>query len=76
MASVESNGQGRDTNMLGGAHYLKYDWKVHAEFMTSCDPKLLGHPAIFGQKYLMIVTNGIGQTPCSFEHYLVSVKMH
>ena len=40
--------------------------------MTSCDPKLLGHPVIFGQKYLMSVTDGIGQTPCSFEHYLVT----
>jgi len=39
--------------------------------MTSCDPKLLGHPATFGKKYLMSVTDGIGQTPCSFEHYLV-----
>ena len=41
--------------------------------MTSCDPKLLGYPDIFGQKYLMSVTDGIGQTPCSFEHYLVYI---
>ena len=39
--------------------------------MTSCDPKLLGHPGVFGQKYLMSVTDDIGQTPCFFEHYLV-----
>jgi len=39
--------------------------------MTSCDTKLLGHPYIFGWKYLMSVTDGIGQTPCSLEHYLV-----
>ena len=39
--------------------------------MTSCDTKLLGYPYIFGQKYLMSVTDGIGQTPCSLEHYLV-----
>jgi len=39
--------------------------------MTSCDTKLLGYPYIFGEKYLMSVTEGIGQTPCSLEHYLV-----
>jgi len=42
--------------------------------MTSCDTKLLGYPYIFGEKYLMSVTDGIGQTPCSLEHYLVVVK--
>jgi len=39
--------------------------------MTSCDTKLLGHSYIFGEKYLMSVTDDIGQTPCSLEHYLV-----
>jgi len=39
--------------------------------MTSCDPKGQGHPDIFGQKYVISVTNDIGQTPCSFEHYFV-----
>jgi len=38
--------------------------------MTSCDPKGLGHPDIFGQKYLMSVTDGNGQTQCSFEQSL------
>ena len=40
--------------------------------MTSCDPKLLAHPDVFEQKYVMSVTDGIGQTPCSFENYLVN----
>jgi len=31
--------------------------------MTSCDcdPKLLGHPDMFGWKYVMSITDGIGQ---------------
>ena len=43
--------------------------------MTLCDPKLLGHPDTFGQKYIMSVTDGTGQTPCSFEHYLVEITI-
>jgi len=30
----------------------------------------IGHPYIFGNKYLMSVTDGIGQTACSLEHIL------
>jgi len=37
--------------------------------MTSCDPKGQGHRIIFGE--ISSVADGIGQTPCSFEHYLV-----
>ena len=40
--------------------------------MTSCDTTStpIGHPYIFGNRYLMSVTDGIGQTPCSLEHIL------
>jgi len=63
-------GRGRDdSNMLAPIIFnMTGDtrWVI-----TSGDPKLLGHPATFGQKYLMSVTDGTGQTLRSFEHYLV-----
>ena len=43
--------------------------------MTSCDTKLLGHSYIFGEKYLMSVTDDIGQTRCSLEQYLVVINV-
>jgi len=35
--------------------------------MISCDPKGQDHLDILRQKYLMSVTDGTGQTPCSME---------
>jgi len=42
--------------------------------MISCEPKDQGRPDIFGQKRLMSVTDGIGQTPCSLNIILFYVS--
>ena len=46
------------------------DWDTRW-VMTSCDPKGRDLQMYSGIEYLLSVTDGIGQTPCSFEHYLV-----
>ena len=60
-------GRRRDTKMLAPIIFnMTGDTR---RVMTSCDPKLIGHPATFGEKYLMSVTDLIRQTPCSFEYH-------
>ena len=61
--SRDPESRGRDTNILAPIIFnMTGDTR---RVMTSCDPKLVGHPATFGQKYgisQITVTDGIGQT--------------
>jgi len=65
---VTQKGQSRDTNMLGPLSQIWLEIHVELWLHVTLKVKVI-------QIYLMSVTDGIWQTPCSFEHYLVGTVL-